>query len=75
MKRWQLTSHAVDRYIERIAPDLTAERAAQEMRRALGGADRDRLAGHVDLLLTLLAEERQRRLPGQANGARGASSP
>lgn len=38
-------------------------------------ADRDRLAAHVDLLLTLLAEERQRRLPGQANGARGASSP
>lgn len=44
MKRWQLTSHAVDRYIERIAPDLTAERAAQEMRRALGGAARDRFA-------------------------------
>jgi len=37
MRRWQLTSHAVDRYIERIAPDLTADRAAQEMRRALGG--------------------------------------
>ena len=44
MRRWQLTSHAVDRYIERIAPDLTADRAAQEMRRALGGASRERFA-------------------------------
>lgn len=44
MRRWQLTSHAVDRYIERIAPDLTADGAAQEMNRALNSAARERFA-------------------------------
>ena len=44
MMRWQLTSHAVDRYIARIAPGVTHERAAAEMREALGKARRDRFA-------------------------------
>jgi len=40
--RWQLTTHAVEQYITRIAPGLTHEQADVEIRAALGAAHRDR---------------------------------
>src|SRR5690606_23322906 len=55
--RWQLTSHAVDRYIDRIGPGLSYAMADQEIRQALGTAKRDREA------------ERNPRLRGQVYAA------
>ena len=47
--KWQLTSHALERYLQRIAPDLGSDyaRAEAEVRDALGRAKRDREAERV----------------------------